>query len=60
MISRTDPMISNFLKYMHKIDMVQQERKKLLEAEIVQQESPESTLNYFAPAKNLKVLLSEE
>ena len=45
---------------MHKIDMVQQERKKLLEAEIVQQESPESTVNYFAPAKNLKVLLSEE
>ena len=51
---------TNFLKYMHKIDMVQQERKKLLEAEIVQQESPESTVNYFAPAKNLKVLLSEE
>lgn len=49
-----------FLKYMHKIDMVQQERKKLLEAEAVQQESPENALNYFAPTKNLKVLLTEE
>ncbi len=40
--------------------MVQQERKKLLEAEIVQQESAENALNYFAPTKNLKVLLTEE
>ncbi len=49
-----------FMKYMHKIDMAQQERRKLLEAEAAQQERPESVLNYFAPTKNLKVLLSEE
>ena len=46
-----------FLKYMHKIDMVQQERKKLQAAP---QEIPENALNYFAPSKNLKVLLTEE
>lgn len=51
-----------FLKYMHKIDMAQQERRKLLEAQIeaAQQEKPEKALNYFAPTKNLKMLLQEE
>ena len=51
-----------FLKYMHKIDMAQQERRKLLEAqtEAAQQEKPEKALNYFAPTKNLKELLKEE
>ena len=44
------------LKYLHKIDMVQQVRKKLLEAEA----GGDVTLNYYAPEKNLKVLLSEE
>lgn len=45
------------LKYLHKIDMVQQVRKKLLEAEAG---GGDGALNYFAPEKNLKVLLSEE
>lgn len=45
------------LKYLHKIDMVQQVRKKLLEAEAG---GGDVTLNYYAPEKNLKVLLSEE
>jgi hypothetical protein len=49
-----------FLKYMHKIDLVQQERKKLLEAETTRNEDLEDVLNYFAPTKNLKVLLNEE
>lgn len=47
------------LKYLHKIDMVQQVRKKLLEAERGC-EGADGQLNYFAPEKNLKVLLSEE
>ena len=49
-----------FLKYMHKIDIVQQERRKLQEAGATRQESPEKALNYFAPTKNLKVLMTEE
>lgn len=51
---------STLLKYLHKIDLAQQERRKLLEAEATQQELSENTLNYFAPTKNLKVLLTEE
>jgi hypothetical protein len=51
---------STLLKYLHKIDMVQQERKRLLEVESAQQENTENALNYFAPTKNLKVLLTEE
>ena len=46
-------------KYLHKIEMVQQVRKKLLEAERGG-EGADGQLNYFAPEKNLKVLLSEE
>ena len=49
-----------FLKYMHKIDMVQQERRKLLEAEADSADASQSQLNYFAPSKNLKTLLAEE
>ena len=49
-----------FLKYMHKITLAQEERRKLLEAEAMLKEGPEDVLNYFAPAKNLKVLLTEE
>ena len=49
-----------FMKYMHKITLAQEERRKLLEAEATQQEVPENALNYFAPSKNLKVLLTEE
>ena len=51
---------TNFLKYMHKIDLVQQERKKLLETAVQGGQTADKKLNYFAPAKNLKVLLSEE
>lgn len=51
---------TNLLKYLHKIDMVQEERRKLLEAEATRKEDSENVLNYFAPAKNLKVLLTEE
>ena len=46
-----------FLKYMHKISLAQEEYKKLQAAP---QEIPENVLNYFAPSKNLKVLLTEE
>lgn len=51
---------TNFLKYMHKIDLVQQERRKLLESATQGGLATNQDLNYFAPAKNLKVLLSEE
>jgi len=49
---------SAFMKYMHKISLAQEERKKLMEAESgdVSQSQP----NRFAPAKNLKMLLNEE
>ena len=46
-----------FLKYMYKITLAQQERQKLQAA---QTEPLEDTLNYFAPSKNLKMLLTEE
>ena len=49
-----------FLKYMHKITLAQEERRKLLEAEATRKEDSENVLNYFAPAKNLKALLAEE
>ena len=49
-----------FLKYMHKIDLAQQERRKLLGAESGDSDTAETTLNYFAPTKNLKALLTEE
>ena len=45
-----------FLKYMHKIDMAQQERRKLMESET----GSGDALNYFAPTKHLKALLQEE
>lgn len=51
---------TNLLKYMHKITLAQEERRKLLEAEATRKEDSENVLNYFAPAKNLKVLLTEE
>lgn len=44
---------TNFLKYMHKIDLAQQEAAK-------KPELAEETLNYFAPSKNMKVLLGGE
>ena len=51
---------TNLLKYLHKIDMVQQERRRLLESEMQGGDALNPQLNYFAPAKNLKVLLDEE
>lgn len=42
-----------FLKYMHKIDMAQQEMNQ-------QPETQAEQLNFFAPSKNLKMLLGEE
>lgn len=47
-----------FLKYMYKIDMAQQERRKLLEAETENVQNLQQ--NYFAPSKHLKMLLQEE
>ena len=44
---------TNFLKYMHKIDLAQQE--------LVREPEPEvKPLNFFAPSKHLKELLKEE
>jgi len=57
---KAKPNRTNFLKYMHKIDLVQQERRKLLETAEQGGQTADKNLNYFAPAKNLKVLLSEE
>ncbi len=51
---------TNLLKYLHKIDMVQQERRRLLESQMQGGDALNPQLNYFAPAKNLKVLLAEE
>ena len=51
---------TNLLKYLHKIDMVQQERRRLLEQEMSGGDALNPQLNYFAPAKNLKALLAEE
>ena len=47
------------LRYLHKINLAQQELRKLHEAERGG-EGADGQLNYFAPEKNLKVLLSEE
>ena len=54
---------SAFLEYMHKVSMVQEERRKLLarEAEASERQSIEDEeLNLFAPAHSLKRLLAEE
>ena len=53
---------SSLLKYLHKIDMVQQERRKLLaaQAECEMRQSESGQLNYFAPSKILKMLLCQE
>ena len=53
---------SSLLKYLHKIDMVQQERQKLLaaQAEREMHRSESGQLNYFAPSKILKMLLCQE
>ncbi len=49
-----------FLKYMHKIDLAQEERRKQQEAEQAVGGASDPQLNYFAPAKHLKALLQEE
>ena len=54
------PHRNAFLKYMHKIDMAQQLRVKLLEEESAANRELNPQLNYFAPSKNLKVLLTGE
>jgi hypothetical protein len=53
---------SSLLKYLHKIDMVQQERRKLLavQAEREMRQVESGQLNYFAPSKILKMLLCQE
>ena len=51
---------TNFLKYMHKIELAQQERRKVLDAQADDGEEQNPQLNYFAPAKHLKMLLQEE
>ena len=54
---------TNFLKYMHKIGLAQEDERRLLaaqsEAAKALDEEPVQ-LNYFAPTKNLKMLLREE
>ena len=44
---------TNFLKYMHKIDLAQQEAAR-------KPEMAEEPLNFFAPSKNMKALLGGE
>ena len=53
---------SSLLKYLHKIDMVQQERRKLLAAQVEceMRQSESGQLNFFAPSKILKMLLCQE
>lgn len=54
---------TNFLKYMHKISMAQDEMRRLAMVKEEQEEAsiPEAEgLNMFAPAKQLKVMLGEE
>ena len=53
---------TQFLKYMHKVEMVQEEYRKLLAAQMAAVKKPQEAepLNFFAPSKNLKVLLAEE
>lgn len=49
----------SFLKHMHKVSLVQEERRRLLEAEAEQKPAADAEQpNMFAPAKNLKVLLA--
>lgn len=52
---------TNFLKYMHKVSLAQEELRRLL---VAQEEKARSgskePLNFFAPSKHLKVLLADE
>lgn len=52
---------TNFLKYMHKVSLAQEEMRRLL---VAQEEKAKSgskePLNFFAPSKHLKVLLADE
>jgi len=48
------------LRYLHKIQLAQQKLQRLLEAETAGSGDTDTQLNYFAPGKHLKVLLSEE
>lgn len=53
---------SRLLKYLHKIEMVQEERRALLAAQAdgCRRQAEGEELNYFAPGKILKTLLCEE
>ena len=66
-VSRKDPNAkvnrTNFLKYMHKIHLAQEEHRRIVAAQAEAANSPKEEqveLNYFAPEKNLKKLMSEE
>ena len=51
---------TNFLKYMHKIYLAQEEYRKLLAAQEVENKPETESLNFFAPAVRLKKLLADE
>ena len=51
---------TNFLKYMHKVELAQQEYLRLQAAAKNPEAAEPEQLNYFAPTKNLKVLLAQE
>lgn len=55
---------TNFLKYMHKVELAQQEYLRLQAAQREAAKNPETSeleqLNFFAPTKNLEVLLTQE
>ena len=63
-VSRKDPNAkvnrTNFLKYMHKIYLAQEEYRKLLAAQEVENKPETESLNFFAPAVRLKKLLADE
>ena len=54
---------TNFLKYMHKIDLAQQEYQRLKAEQQAAADAPqpqEEQLNYFAPTKHIGLLLQDE
>lgn len=50
---------TSFLKYMHKIELAQEEYRRLAAQEASTTQEAEQ-LNFFAPSKHLKLLLAEE
>ena len=52
---------TNFLKYMHKVELAQEEMRRLLAAQEEAKKKPKAEpveLNFFAPSKHLKLLLA--